>query len=224
MADAVSHNPSVDKEPPILHLPDDVARHTEHAAAVRRDFLAGIQSLCNPIAHNPTHRIVSAATSTPATLQCVTWDRLREATASDEDMHQLLTLIKRGFPQSRHEIPHSLRSYYQYREHLHSTDGVILYRDCIVIPHCLRYDVLSALHSVHQGTTSMTACAESSLWPGMTSDINETRINCLGCNRMAPSQLSAPLAPHTLPAYPFHCVCADFFTYKGTTYLVIVDR
>lgn len=26
------------------------------------------------------------------------------------------------------------------------------------------------------------------------------------------------------PEYPFQCLCADFFTYKGNHYLVIVDR
>jgi hypothetical protein len=42
------------------------------------------------------------------------------------------------------------------------------------------------------------------------------------CNRMAPSQTSAPQQYN--PADPFQCVCADFFTYKGVNYLVIVDR
>ena len=29
---------------------------------------------------------------------------------------------------------------------------------------------------------------------------------------------------HTLPAYPFQCICADYFHYKGVNYLVAVDR
>ena len=40
---------------------------------------------------------------------------------------------------------------------------------------------------------------------------------------MAPSQPNTPPVPLTLPIYPFQCTYADFFTYKGTTYLVIVD-
>ena len=41
---------------------------------------------------------------------------------------------------------------------------------------------------------------------------------------MAPSQPSAPPAPLIAPVYPFQCICADYFTYKGINYLVIVDR
>ena len=30
--------------------------------------------------------------------------------------------------------------------------------------------------------------------------------------------------PLTSPAYPFQCICADYFHYKGCNYLVVVDR
>ena len=41
---------------------------------------------------------------------------------------------------------------------------------------------------------------------------------------MAPSKPSAPPFPPTTPVYPFQCICADFFHYKGFNYLVMVDR
>ena len=48
-------------------------------------------------------------------------------------------------------------------------DGVILYKDCILIPVSLRQHMLAILHSAHQGISSMTARAESSVfWPGIT--------------------------------------------------------
>jgi hypothetical protein len=30
--------------------------------------------------------------------------------------------------------------------------------------------------------------------------------------------------PLTAPEYPFQCICANYFTYKGRHYLVVVDR
>eukprot|EP00794_Sanderia_malayensis_P015679 gene15679-17260_t len=73
--------------------------------------------------------------------------------------------------------------------------------------------------------TSITARAEDSVfWPGITSDISNSRQSCYDCNRMAPSQPCSPPYPTIQPAYPFQCVCADFFTYRGISYLVIVDR
>lgn len=71
----------------------------------------------------------------------------------------------------------------------------------------------------------MTARAESSVfWPGITPAINDLRNKCNHCNRIAPSNPSAPPTPLIEPDYPFQCVCADFFHYKGVNYLVIVDR
>ena len=58
----------------------------------------------------------------------------------------------------------------------------------------------------------------------ITPAIQRTRERCAPCNRTAPSQPSAPPTPMTQPAYPFQCICADFFSYKGTPYLLVVDR
>lgn len=140
-------------------------------------------------------------------------------------MHQLLQLIESGLPESRHEFPPALREYYQFRENLHSLDGVILYKDRIVIPPSLRQEILLVLHSAHQGVTAMICRAEASVfWPGITPDITSVRAQCIQCNRIAPSNTSAPPTPLISPDYPFQCLCADFFHHKGTNYLVIVDR
>lgn len=155
----------------------------------------------------------------------VTWDRVKLATTSNGDMTQLLDIIESGFPEFRHELPPALREYYQFREHLYTVDGVILYKNRIVIPPSLRQHILTVLHSAHQGVTSMTARADSTVfWPGITRAILALRETCNHCNRMAPSQPSAPPLPTVPPAYPFQCICADFFHHKGVNYLVVVDR
>ena len=70
----------------------------------------------------------------------------------------------------------------------------------------------------------MIAIAESSIfWLGITQDITSTRNGCIHCNRMAPSQPHAPPIPPIPAAYPFQCICADYFHYGGNNYLVIVD-
>ena len=58
----------------------------------------------------------------------------------------------------------------------------------------------------------------------ITPAIHATHQQCNHCNHMAPSQPSAPPTPPTPTAYLFQCICADFFSYKGFTYLVYVDR
>ena len=200
-ADAISRHPTGTTTPDMLILPDDIAAATAAPAVLPQ--------------------LASSALSTMA----VTWDRVKLATTSNGDMTQLLDIIESGFPQFRHELPPALQEYYQFREHLYTVDGVILYKNRIVIPPSLRQHVLTVLHSAHQGVTSMTARADSTVfWPGITRAIRALRETCNHCNRMAPSQPSAPPSPTIPPAHPFQCICADFFHHKGVNYLVVVDR
>ncbi len=112
-------------------------------------------------------------------------------------------------PKARHEWPESLREYFQFRDHLYTLDGVLMYKERIVIPSALRDDCIQALHSAHQGTAMMTARGESSVfWPGISKAIANARASCGYCNRMAPSQPSAPPMPRLEPAYTFQCIYA----------------
>jgi hypothetical protein len=131
-------------------------------------------------------------------------------------MKTLVSIIESGFPEFRHELPRDLHEYFQFRDNLYTVDGVILYKDRVVIPPQLRDDILTTLHSAHQGVTSMIARAETSVfWPGITPTIKAVRLHCNHCNRMAPSQPNAPPTPPVQPEYLFQYICADFFRYKG---------
>jgi len=67
----------------------------------------------------------------------------------------------------------------------------------------------------------MTACAETTLYWPITSAIKALQANRDHCNSMVPSQPSASPYLPTPPSYPFQCVHADFFHYKGVNYLVV---
>ena len=166
-----------------------------------------------------------AAASSLHDLKAVTWDKVRVATSSDVNMCALVNIIEDGMLASLHELPQPLQQYHRFRDDLYTVDGVVIYKDRVVIPTSLRKDCLIALHVAHQSVSSMIARVEASVfWPGMTPDITALRNNCYHCNQMAPSQPSAPPTPLAIPAYPFQYVCADYFHYKGVNYLVIVDR
>ena len=97
--------------------------------------------------------------------------------------------------------------------------------ESLIIPPSLREEVLSALHAVHQGITSMISRAESSVfWPSITPAITALRAGCNHCNRIAPSNPSAPPTPLMPLDYPFQCVCSVLFQNMGINYLVVVDR
>ena len=147
------------------------------------------------------------------------------ATTSDPNMVQLISIIESGFPEFHHELPPAFREYHQFRDHLYTAHGILLYKPRTVIPTSLCQHVLTVLHLAHQSMTSMTACAETTVfWPSITPAITATRTTCHHCNRMAPSQPNAPSFPPLLSAYPFQCISVDFFPYKGKNHLVVVDR
>lgn len=205
-----------------MTLPDDVAgSDTLPNYHYHHEFLAAIRTLDSM----KTEVCHQSAITQAEMIKSVTWDDIRLSTSSDPLMSILVETIEEGFPAGRTGLPSDLQPYYQYRDSLSTYDGVILYRDRVVVPPSLREHVLSTLHSAHQSVTQMCSRAESSFfWPGMTPAITDLRARCTACNRIAPSQPSAPPTPPILPVYPFQSLASDFFSYMGKHYVVSVDR
>ncbi|XP_066924333.1 uncharacterized protein [Clytia hemisphaerica] len=193
-SDATSRYPTGDPSPEPLFLQDDIAP-------------------------------INVSNYTLQSIQSITWDKVRLLSASDPEMKQLIDFIDSNMSASKNEIPASVQPFHQFIDHLSTVDGVALYKDRVIIPKQLRQAVLIALHAAHHGVTSMTARADSSVfWPGISKDIVKQRNNCNHCDRIAPSQPSAPPTPLAYPEYPFQYLCGDFFHHKGHYYLVCVDR
>ena len=142
--------------------------------------------------------------ATAVSVQSVTWDRVRTMSASDPDMLELAEMIENGMPDSRLQMPASLKDFFQFRDGLSTIDGVILYKDCIVVPKSLREEVLDALHAAHKDVKSKIARAEASVfWPGITPAITAVCANCNHCKRSAPSNPNAPpVLPTTRVSFP----------------------
>ena len=227
--DTLSRHPTGDTQPPKMILSDDVHNICDNTtippSTIPTSLIAGVCIEDQLHATRMENQLHESFISALHSIHIVDWEQVQIATSSDENMLLLLSAIEDGLPEFKHQLPPPIREYHQFRKHLYSCDGVVIYKDRIVIPPSLRPTCLSGLHAAHQGTSAMTAKAEVSIfWPGITNDIQATRANCPHCNRMAPSQAPLPPVPPTLPEYPFQCICADYFHYQGHTYLVIVDR
>ena len=61
-------------------------------------------------------------------------------------------------------------------------------------------------------------------WPGINSDIESKRKQCIMCDVNTPSQPRMPATIPRVPDAPFQCVAADYFSLGGHEYLVTVDR
>ena len=151
----------------------------------------------------------------------ITWDQLTAATLNDSTFSKLLDIIEKGI-ESRDPC---ISQYTRYLDALYINEGVIMYKDRVVVPEALRPAVLNNLHAAHQGVSSMEQRAHSLVfWPGMTQDIHKTRADCYLCTRNAPSNAKLPSIVPDPPSTPFEKVFADFFHAGGNHYLVVGDR
>ena len=223
-SDALSRHPSGIRQPARLELQDD-----HHSSA----------ATCLPASPTPSSRVDDISIhSSPndddglATALCaavldapITWEDLQITTAADTNLRNLSDVIEDGPPDARHHLPAGIRDYFPFIHDLSSVNGVICRGERIVIPAQLRQTCLNALHAAHQGTSGMTARAQTSLfWPGISKDIAETRSKCTVCNSNAPSQPAMPSTTPADPEYPFQHLCTDYFHHEGVSYLVLVDR
>ena len=127
-------------------------------------------------------------------------------------------------PDSGIELDKSIREYHRFRHDLHKVDGVLCYRDRIVIPTALRTKVLIGIHVAHQEISGMTGrIDETVFWPGINQDIIKTRGGCVTCvHETLPQTTGLPL-PMTSPDYPFQMIVADYFSLHDHNFLVIAD-
>ena len=85
--------------------------------------------------------------------------------------------------------------------------GVILYKDRVVIPSILRREILEGIYAGHQGVVSMRArAANCEFWPGIDQAIQDVRHRCRTSDYNAPSQADEPAITAEPPVYPFQQV------------------
>ena len=79
----------------------------------------------------------------------MSWDVVHRATQEDRTMLKLMDHIQRGMPDSGLELDKSLREHHRFRQYLHVVDGVLCYRDLILVPAALRAKVLAGVYAAY---------------------------------------------------------------------------
>jgi len=96
--------------------------------------------------------------------------------------------------------------------------------DRLVIPSSRCELVLKAVHEVHFGIEKCKARARSCVyWPGINDAIEAYVKKCSVCNTYSKANQKETLFPHPVPICPWHTVGADYFSFSGQDYLLIVD-
>ena len=188
---------------------------------------------------NPEHLFVGHIMSTIASVntwsrvspitvdhppEALSWKRLESACLSCDTYKRLIKTIQ-TVSNRKEDWDDVIADFYPHRNSLVVVGPVVLLHDRPVIPLALRKTVLEHLHAGHQGANAMFERAASTLyWPNFRADIINFKASCSTCARYQPSNPSMPpILPET-PVYPFQSICADFFSLKSHSFLVIVDR
>ena len=184
----------------------------------------------NPVAGGDDNTLderesVAHATRQGDEIESITWERVDESAACDEECTLLVKTITNGFPKTRDELPQEIRYYWPMRNELYTISNVPFKGRKMLIPTGLRSRVLDGLHTAHQGVTGMQANArERFFWPNLDAAIRQLRLRCRQCNENAPSQPAEAMILSQSPEFPFQHVVTDFAEIAGYDYLVYADR
>ena len=174
--------------------------------------------------HNqaPTAADIRAITTPP--IDNLRLQNLRDIASDDPDYQTLKQYITNGFPNQHKQLPESCRPYWSIRTHLSVEDDLIVYGCRLLIPAKMRRAVLALLHDSHQGLVRTKQRAQLTVyWPNMSHDIDNVISSCQMCQDRLPSHPKEPIATKPQPNRPFQEIAADFCTYAGNEYLIVVD-
>ena len=146
-----------------------------------------------------------------------------DATQNDSEIQQIISITK-WLARDGKNLSDPINAYFSARNELSVVDGLLLYRNRLVIPASQRRDILDKLHTSHQGLSkSKEFAAQCVWWPTINKELTEKVQNCQFCQASRPTQRREPLKPSELPAGPWVKVAADLCQLHNKTYLVVMD-
>ena len=155
----------------------------------------------------------------------MTFHEIREATQNDQILAKVCDVITNNRWRSYKNDIH-IKPYYVLRKELIFHDGVILRKQKLVIPLCLRHSVLRLAHEGHIGIVKFKARLHSKVWwPHIDSEVSPFISECHLCQTTLDHHHPARMMPIPMPESPSLSVavdlCGPFPT--GETLLILVD-
>ena len=147
---------------------------------------------------------------------------IKELQAKDEVCQKVYHYCLTGWP-AKNKMDPVLRPYHSVANELSVDNGLILRGNRVIIPPPLRKEMLSRIHTGHQGIVKCREKARQSVWwPLMSKELEELVRSCTECCK-AQQQRAQPLIPSALPELPWQKVASDLFHWNQKTYLLLVD-
>ena len=137
---------------------------------------------------------------------------------------KLIEVTLNGWLEYKHECPHEIVPYWNYRDELYVINGVIYKNHKVIIPKAMRKEMLNKIHEGHLGEVKCKSRARQVLfWPQMTKDIENVVKTCKACLTYRNKQQTEPLISIPVSEKPWSLVASDLFEYNRKHYLLCVD-
>jgi len=148
---------------------------------------------------------------------------LKDEAAQDKAYQELYSTILNGFSAYCHQLPETCKQFRAIKEHLSIDHGLIVCGCRLLIPRVMWHQVLADLYEAHQDIvyTKQRACL-TVYWPWINNDIENIITTCQLCQDHLSSNPKEPIVPKK-PLRLFQEFVADFATYGGKQFLIIVD-
>ena len=138
----------------------------------------------NNIERIPVHHITQTVPVSPERLQ-----EIQEATFKDSAPSLLAKVVLEGWPQTIRDSPHSIQSYWYFRDEIKCEDNILYKGVRLIIPWAERASTLNVLHMRHYAIDKINLRArETVYWPDISEDIKVTYHRCNICAKFARTQ------------------------------------
>lgn len=114
--------------------------------------------------------------------------------------------------------------YFKLKNEFYCEEGLLYYRDRIVIPKSLQIKILELMHEGHDGIVKTKQNVRSYFWwKNLDKDIENYVKTCFVCQSCANVPRKEKLAKWKPAEFPFERVHLDFFYFEGKNFLILVD-
>lgn len=146
------------------------------------------------------------------------------ATKSDDLLNIITDYFLNGWPQSKTQVPIGVVPFWSLRADITSHNGILFLNHKIIVPYCLRKEMIKLAHKPHMGIEKTTnRLRQIFYWPKLSVDVFDFVKSCKICEKYSKSNIKEPLIPQEIPDIPFEKIGIDVFYYNCNTYLAVMD-
>lgn len=150
--------------------------------------------------------------------------QIQKCTKDDQNIQNLIKVIKRGWPDQKDKVGDDIKCYWNIRDELTINFGIVWKGNRILIPKCMRHDILKKLHSSHLGLEKCKLRArETVYWPNINTQLQDYLSNCQACLTHRKQNRKEPLISHDIPNRPWCKIGVDIFHLANQSFVIVID-